>query len=156
MRFLIFGCLVGAFFVSPAQFFSGYYVSDPQLEGFHHFKIKHDHGDAGKYEGVFNLKGYMHKDVLWDQEAVTIHGEEADYFIEKYGEERNILSVHEMKMMWDGNEFVVVMLGYLDEKDHGRFVVVEEIFNDESETELLEVKQYHWVKGRHILANNDY
>ncbi len=136
--------------VLSAQFFSGYYVSLPAVEDFHHFKIKHHSEHEGKYEGTFSLKAYIGKDVVWEQKAVTIHGEEAEDFIRRYGEGKDILSVHKLKMMWDGNEWEFFFLGYLDKKNHGRFIVVEEIFNDETETELLKVEKFYWNKGHHL------
>ncbi|MFT5953492.1 MAG: hypothetical protein ACI8QD_000328, partial [Cyclobacteriaceae bacterium] len=33
---------------------------------------------------------------------------------------------------------------------HGEFIVVEELFSDETETELKEVKRYHWKKAHHL------
>lgn len=124
------------------------------MEGFDHFEIRHEQGDQGKFEGVFTLHAYVDHMEMWAEEAVTITGEEADYFIEKYGEQRTIVSVHKMKILWDGLEWEFFLLGYLDRDDHGQFIVVEELFSDESEDELLEVKRYTWTKAHHISRRN--
>ena len=143
------GLFLGPFFLS-AQFFSGYYESTPQMEGFDHFEIKHQHGDEGKYEGIFTLHAFVGHDEMWSEEAVTIHADEADYFIEQYGEGKDILSVHKMKILWDGLEWEFFLLGYLDDHHHGQFIVVEELFTDASETVLKEVRKYTWSKAHHL------
>ena len=137
-------------YVLSAQFFSGYYESTPQMEGFDHFEIDHEHGDEGRYDTFFTLHAYVDHQEMWAEEAVTITGEEADYFIETYGEERAILSVHKMKILWDGLEWEFFLLSYLDKDDHGKFIVVEELFTDETETELKEVRRYTWSKAHHL------
>ena len=43
--------MLAASFSSVAQFYSGYYVSDPQVHQFDHFKIKHYHDT--------NLEGFF-------------------------------------------------------------------------------------------------
>jgi hypothetical protein len=132
-----------------AQFFTGYYESEPQMEGFDHFWIKHRHGDEAKYDGIFTLHAYIGHNEAWSQTAITIHGAEAEGFIEKYGEGKDILSVHKMKLLWDGLEWEFFMLGFKEEH-HTSFIVVEEVFSDESETELLEINQYRWTKALHL------
>lgn len=149
MKKLIIVCGLALPLALNAQFFTGNYVSEPQVEGFDRFYIKHNHGDEGRYEGVFSLKGFMGKYQMWVERAETIHGDEADKMIKEYGGGLDILSVHKMKMMWDGVEWEFFLLGYLDEKNHGAFVVVEELFTDETETTLLELNTFHWVKGKH-------
>jgi hypothetical protein len=133
-----------------AQFFSGKYVSAPEMEGFDHFEIKHKHGDEGGFEGIFDLHAFVAHQEMWSQPAITLHGVEADSFVQKYGEGKDILSVHKMKILWDGFEWEFFLLGYLDSKGHGEFIVVEELFSDETETELKEVKRYHWKKAHHL------
>lgn len=146
--------VLGILLLSPlylsAQFFSGYYQSNPQMEGFDHFEIKHHQGDEGKYEGVFTLHAFVDHQEMWSQSAQTIHGEEAQYFIEKYGDDQEILSVHKMKIEWDGLEWEFFMLGMLDEHNHGKFIVIEELFNDESESKLISIKKYDWSKTHHL------
>lgn len=132
-----------------AQFFSGYYESEPKMEGFDHFSIKHRHGDESKYEGVFTLHAYIGHTEMWSQDAETIHGEEADYFVQTYGADKEILSVHKMKLLWDGLEWEFFMLGY-KEGHHTSFIVIEEVFADESKNELLEIKRYQWTKALHL------
>ncbi len=95
------------------------------------------------------MKAYVDDVMVWKRDAVTITGEEADYMVENYGEGKDILSVHKLKMLWDGVEWDFFFLGYLDSKGHGRFVVVEEIFSDVEETNLLKIEKFHWMKGRH-------
>jgi hypothetical protein len=146
---IFFGLVMGPYFLL-AQFFSGYYESTPLMEGFDHFEIKHLHGEEGRYEGVFTLHAFVGDDEMWSEEAVTIHGEEADYFISQYGEGRDILSVHKMRILWDGLEWEFFLLGYMDHRDHGRFIVVEELFTDASETQLKDVRKYHWAKVHHL------
>jgi hypothetical protein len=150
MKKVVFSLLVALPSLLSAQFFSGYYQSEPQMEGFDHFVVKHKHGDEGRYDGVFSLHAYIGHDEMWSQNAQTIHGDEAQYFIKKYSGGEDILSVHKMKIIWDGVEWEFFMLGYLDKHHHGRFIVVEEIFSDKTENELLELKKYYWKKGHHL------
>ena len=152
-KVVLFGCLIAPFWLF-GQFFSGYYESTPKMEGFDHFEIKHQHGDEGRYEGVFTLHAYVGHDEMWSEEALTIHGEEAENFINLYGEGRDILSVHQMKILWDGLEWEFFLLGYLDDRQHGQFIVVEELFTDATETELKELKKYTWTKAHHISLRN--
>lgn len=133
-----------------AQFFSGYYQSEPRMEGFDHFIIRHQHGDEGKYEGIFTLHAFVDGMEMFAYPAETVKGEEAQYFIDRYGSQKDILSVHKMKIMWDGVEWEFFMLGYLDKQGHGRFVVVEEIFDDEEESTLLSINQYLWTRSHHL------
>ena len=138
--------------LTQAQFFSGTYQSTPSMESFDHFKIKHKHGDEGKYEGHFDVHAFVGHDEIFQQTAETIHGSLADQIIKDYGEGKNILSVHEMKVFLDGVEWEVFLLGYLDQHKHGQFIIVEEVFEDESETELIEIKKYHWTKAHHLVS----
>jgi len=132
--------------LSNAQF-SGVYRSSPDLEGIDHFKLHHHHEHAGKYQGTFSLKAFYDKGLLWEESAKTIEGADIDDLILQYGEGEEILSVHEMKLFWDGEEWEFFMLGYLDDKNHGAFIVVEEVFSDNTETELIETKSYRWLKS---------
>ncbi len=126
--------------------FSGFYRSSPKIPGFDHFKIHHHHEHAGKYNGTFSLKAFYDRGLLWEEEAKTVEGEEIDALVAQYGQGKDILSVHEMKIYWDGEEWEFFMLGYLDKKHHGAFIVVEEVFTDDTEEELLEIKTYKWIK----------
>lgn len=70
--------------------------------------------------------------------------------IKEYNNGKDIISVHFLKFLWDGNEWEYFLLGYIGEDKHRHFVIVEEIFNDETESELLEFNKFDWVKAHHI------
>jgi len=135
-----------------SQAYSGYYVSAPQVHSFDHFKIKQAKADHSKVTGDIDLHAYCSKkDELWNMKALYVSdAEQRDYFIKEYGEEKDIVSVHFLKFPWDGNEWEYFLLGYIGEDKHRHFVVVEEIFYDEKEAELLEFNKFDWVKAHHI------
>ncbi|MEQ9466694.1 MAG: hypothetical protein RLN88_04740 [Ekhidna sp.] len=133
-----------------AQFYSGYYVSEPQVHSFDHFKIKHKH-DHTKLDGDLTIHAYIAHNEVWEQtaHAVTDEAKQAK-LIADYNHGEEIISTHLLKFMWDGNEWEYILLGYLEEDGHRHFIVIEEIFNDASETRLLEFNRFDWVKGHHI------
>ena len=137
---------------SYSQVYSGYYVSAPQVHSFDHFKIKQEKNDHSKLEGDLEMHAYCSKkEELWEMTAEFVQdSKRRDYLIEEYGNGKDIISVHELKFLWDGNEWEYFMLGYMGEDKHRHFVVIEEIFNDESETELLEFSVFDWIKSHHI------
>ncbi len=134
-----------------SQSYTGYYVSAPQVHSFDHFKMKQQK-DESKVEGDIELHAYCSKrDELWEMTAVLVSDEEQrDYLISEYGEGKDIVSVHFLKFMWDGNEWEYFLLGYKGLDRHRHFVVIEEIFNDETETQLLEFNVFDWVKAHHL------
>lgn len=137
-----------------AQYYSGYYVSDPQVHSFHHFKIKQEK-DESKIEGDLLVHAYCDKNELWEQRATLIDDQEQrQYLINTYGNGKKIVSLHFLKFLWDGNEWEYFLLGYLGEDKHRHFVVIEEIFNDETETQLIELNTFDWVKGHHLTTSS--
>lgn len=137
---------------SFGQFYTGYYVSQPQVHSFDHFKIKQRKMDDSKIKGDLEIHAYCSKkDQLWEMSASFIEDEnKRALLVEEYGEGKDIISVHFLKFLWDGNEWEYFLLGYLGEDKHRHFVIVEEIFNDETETELLELNRFDWVKAHHL------
>lgn len=139
---------------ASAQYYSGNYVSQPQVHAFDHFKIKHHH-DHSKLDGNLLIHAYMEKDEIWAEAAHYVDSEEErNKLIEKYHHGEEIISVHVLKFLWDGNEWEYILMGYLAEDQHRHFIVIEEIFNDESETELLEFNRFDWVKGNKLVSSN--
>jgi hypothetical protein len=135
-----------------SQYYSGYYVSAPQVHEFDHFKIKQEKNTQSKFEGDLDIHAYCSKkEEIWEMVGTLVTDEERKSFlIQEYGQNKEIISVHALKFLWDGNEWEYFLLGYLGEDKHRHFVVVEEIFNDESETELLSLSKFDWVKAHHI------
>lgn len=141
-----------ATFLAFSQYYSGYYVSAPQVHSFDHFKIKQTKLDYSKLEGDLEIHAYCSKkDELWEMTATFVADEtQRNYLINEYGDGKHIISVHALKFLWDGNEWEYFLLGYKGEDKHRHFVVIEEIFNDETETELLAFSTFDWVKAHHI------
>lgn len=139
-------------FYASGQFYSGYYVSDPQVHAFDHFKIKHKH-DHTQLDGDLIIHAYLGHDELWEQTAHYVTDDKKrNTLIADYGHGEEIISCHILKFMWDGNEWEYILLGYIAEDNHRHFIVIEEIFNDESETRLLEFNRFDWIKGHHLSA----
>ncbi|MEQ8907543.1 hypothetical protein [Ekhidna sp.] len=137
-------------FCSSGQFYSGFYVSDPQVHAFDHFKIKHKH-DHTQLDGDLIIHAYTDREELWERTAHYVADEQKrSSLIADYGHGEQIISCHVLKFMWDGNEWEYILLGYIAPDKHLHFIVIEEIFNDETETRLLEFNRFDWVKGRHI------
>ncbi len=140
-------------FFSHGQFYTGHYVSDPQVHAFDHFKIKHLH-DHTKLDGDLIIHAYIDHDELWSEKAEYVNDEtEREALITEYGHGEEIISAHILKFMLDGNEWEYILLGYIAEDNHRHFIVIEEIFNDDSETELLEFNRFDWVKGHHLTSS---
>lgn len=138
------------FFQSFGQFYTGYYVSAPRVHDFDHFKIKQSHG-VTKLDGDLTIHAYLDHDEIWVERAVSVEDQnERAELIESYGEGKEIISTHVLKFQWDGNEWEYILFGYLGNEKHRHFVVIEEIFNDATETELLEFNTFDWVKGHHL------
>ncbi|MEP0987310.1 hypothetical protein [Ekhidna sp.] len=138
---------------SSAQFYSGYYVSDPQVHSFDHFKIKHKH-DHTQLDGDLIIHAYLDNDELWEQSAHYVEDDELrSKLIEDYSHGEDVISVHLLKFMWDGNEWEYILLGYINPDKHRHFIVIEEIFNDETETRLIEFNRFDWIKGHHIISS---
>lgn len=130
-------------------------MSEPQVHSFDRFKIKQEKDDS-KLEGDMILHSFCtKKQELWEMKAEFVDDkEQRDYLIKEYGGDREIVSVHILKFLWDGNEWEYFLLGYHGRDKHRHFVVVEEIFNDETETELLEFNKFDWVKSHHLTQNS--
>lgn len=153
MKQLITLFLLSISFYSTGQFYTGYYVSDPQVHAFDHFKIKHIH-DHTKLDGDLIIHAYMGHDELWAERAQYVDGkEERAKLIAEYSHGEDIISVHVLKFMMDGNEWEYILLGYIAKDNHRHFIVIEEIFNDDSETKLLEFNRFDWIKGHHLSSS---
>lgn len=137
---MVFGLLFTS--LSYAQHLIGYYESEPQMEDYDHFKIHH-------YHKALEVKAYVEGGELWRSMADEISGDKADYFIENYAEGEEIQSVHFVNVLLDGLEWEFFLLSYTDENGKNAFIVVEEIFTDESETELLEINTFRWRHFHH-------
>ncbi|MEP1032103.1 hypothetical protein [Ekhidna sp.] len=141
---------------SSAQFYSGYYVSDPQVHSFDHFRIKHEH-DHTKLDGDLIVHAFIGHNELWEQSAHFVTDDLVrDELIANYGHREDIISAHILKFMWDGNEWEYILLGYMAEDKHRHFIVIEEIFNDETESRLLEFNRFDWIKGHHIVSSESH
>lgn len=135
---------------SNAQYYTGYYVSAPQVHSFDHFKIKQEKADS-KLQGDLSIHAFDGKLELWNQTAAFVEDDnERLKIVESYQHEKEIVSVHVLKFMWDGNEWEYIMLGYMGDDNHRHFIVIEEIFNDETETRRLEFNRFDWVKAHHL------
>ncbi|MEO9869469.1 hypothetical protein [Ekhidna sp.] len=135
---------------ASGQFYTGYYVSAPQVHSFDHFKIKHKH-DHTQLDGDLIIHAYLDRSELWEQKAHFVEDDEKrEQLIEDYSHGEDIISTHILKFMWDGNEWEYILLGYIGDDEHRHFIVIEEIFNDDSETRLLEFNRFDWLKGHHI------
>ena len=154
MKTLFFVCLVvGSVYSATAQFYTGYYVSDPQVHSFHHFKIHQDRDASGKLKGDLHIKAFNKDTYLWKQPATYVENQDLyDELIDKYAHGEEIISVHMLRFMWDGNEWEYIMLGYIAPDKHRHFIVSEEVFEDESETVLREFNRFDWVKGHHLVV----
>ncbi|WP_420315645.1 hypothetical protein [Ekhidna sp.] len=152
MKIIASALLFLATLYSYGQYYSGNYVSEPQVHSFDHFKIKHKH-DQTKLDGDLTIHAFSSQSELWNQTAHFVADKEiSQKIINSYGSDEAIISVHMLKFMWDGNEWEYILLGYLGDDHHRHFIVIEEVFNDETETELLEFNRFDWVKGHHITA----
>lgn len=145
----LFLCLMA--FWAIAQQYTGYYVSAPKVHSFDHFKIKQER-DETKIEGDLEVHAFCSKKMeLWNNKATLVSEKSRrDYLIKEYGEGRYIVSVHFLKFPWDGNEWEYFLLGYMGEDKHRHFVIVEEIFYDETEEKLLQFNKFDWTKAHHI------
>lgn len=144
--------LITAAHFSSAQYYTGYYLSDPQVHSFDHFKIKQVKDDS-KLQGNLTIHAYDGKLELWNQTAYFVKEDNIrSNMIKAYQHNEEIVSVHVLKFMWDGNEWEYIMLGYLGKDSHRHFIVIEEVFNDASESRLLEFNRFDWVKAHHLAA----
>jgi hypothetical protein len=125
-----------------SQHLTGYYESDPQMENYDHFKIHHKHDHL-------EVKAFIGAGELWTTVAMEITDAKKDYFIKKYGKGNDITSVHELKVLLDGLDWEFYLLAYADDKGKNRFIVIEEIFMDETEEELLELHEFEWSHVHH-------
>ena len=128
--------------IGYSQHLTGYYESDPQMENYDHFKIHHKHDHL-------EVKAYIGNGLLWTSIAMEITDSKKDYFIKKYGGGHDITSVHNLKVLLDGLDWEFFLLAFKDEKGKNRFVMVEEIFKDETEEELLELHLFEWSHTHH-------
>lgn len=151
MKLIVTLILLCAASFSSAQFYTGYFVSDPQVHSFDHFKIKHEH-DHTKLDGDLVIHAFIGNKEVWEQRANYVHDEsKKNELVANYSHGENIISAHILKFMWDGNEWEYILLGYIAPDKHRHFIVIEEVFNDETETRLLEFNRFDWIKGHHII-----
>jgi hypothetical protein len=134
--------LIFATLLSKAQFFSGNYHSEPAMTEFNHLKIHHHHSPHHKYEGDLTVVAYGQNSELWEMKANMITGEKADYFILNFADSLEIQTVYEFKVALDGIEEDFILMGYENEDGHGRFLAIEEVFSDETEEKMLELKYF--------------
>lgn len=128
---------------ASAQFYSGKFRSEPVLEDFDHFiVIQHPHHH--KYGGTLSVKAFVKSGELWHSKAKIVDQETADRFIEKFGNDLDILSVYELAIELDGEVWEFFMLGYENENEQASFVVVEEIFDDIYDSDPVEVNTFTW------------
>lgn len=148
--------LCGSIGTVSAQFFTGYYVSDPQVHSFHHFKIHQDRDESGKLKGALHIRAFNEDTYLWNQAAKHVDDKVLyNQLVKKYSHGEDIISVHMLKFMWDGNEWEYIMLGYIAPDKHRHFIVIEEVFEDQTEQVLLQFNRFDWVKGHHlVIAEN--
>ncbi|MEO9806564.1 MAG: hypothetical protein ABJF04_25105 [Reichenbachiella sp.] len=126
-----------------AQFYSGKFRSEPELEDFDHFiVIQHPHHH--KYGGTLSVKAFVKSGELWHSKANVVDEETAKKFIEKFGNDLDILSVYELDIELDGEVWEFFMLGYENEHNQASFVVVEEIFDNIYDSEPVEVNTFTW------------
>lgn len=133
-----------------AQFFSGYYVSDPPMDEFEHLKVHHHHFKHDKYHGDLSVKGFSEFGELWELKATMITGDRAAKIISKFGEEEKVETVYEFKIAVDGIEEDFILLGYVGRRGHPEFIAIEEIFASEQEIDLLELKSFKLIKAHHL------
>lgn len=145
-RFLIVILLQFGVSTSYAQFFSGKYHSEPIVEEFDYLKVHHHHTKHHKYEGDLTVKGFGRTSELWELKAKMINGEKAEFFINKFGAGEKILTVYEFKLEIDGIEEDYILLGYENGKKHGQFIVIEEVFTDTAEEDMLSLKTFKLLK----------
>lgn len=137
-------------FSISAQFFSGYFISDPPQEEFEHLKIHHHHSKHHKFDGDLSVKGFSEHGELWEMKAAVITGAKAAFFIKKFGDVNEIQTVYEVKIALDGVEEDFIMLGFEGADGHPEFVTVEEIFESTKEEELIELKTFKLIKAHHL------
>jgi hypothetical protein len=128
--------------ISHAQRLTGYYESEPPMEDLDHFRITH-------HQDLFEVKAFLNEGLLWSSEAMEMSGEGAEYFVNEYGQGRDIQSVHRLQVLLDGLDWEIFLLAYVDENGKNRYIVVEEIFLDETEQDLLEVNVFEWSHTHH-------
>ncbi|MEQ9426149.1 MAG: hypothetical protein RJQ09_17125 [Cyclobacteriaceae bacterium] len=146
-NFLLISIFLGLAIGANAQKLSGYYVSDPQMEDYHHFKVhQEDKAATGLMIKAFTSKS----DELWQREARLIHGEEAEFVKRKFATGIVIDSVYKLNILMDGSDWEFYLLGYHDHsKDHGAFKVIEEVFAREGDESPLKIAQFEWYKSHH-------
>ena len=88
-------------------------------------------------------------DEMWEEEAVLIHDETAKLLIKNYGKGHEILSVHKVSILWDGVDWELFFLSFINDEKQSSFLVIEEIFSDASETELLTFNTFNLIKSHH-------
>ncbi len=116
------------------------------MSEFDHLKIHHHHSPHHKYEGDHTVVAYGQSSELLEMRANMITGEKADYFILNFGVSLEIQTIYEFKIALGGIEEDFILLGYENEDGHGRFLAIEEVFSDETEEKMLDLKSFKLIK----------
>jgi hypothetical protein len=125
-------------FFGVSQHLTGTYYSTPQLENFDYFKIVHKHNHL-------EVEAYIHSGKLWSSVAVELDEIKTEYFVKKYGQGKNIPNAYRLKVLLDGLDWEFCLLPFVDVHKKIRMIVVEEIFQDETGKNLLEVNLFEWA-----------
>ncbi|GEM_PF-7132315 len=142
--FLVYAFTLFSVYAS-AQHYSGYYVSDPPLEDYHHFKIHQEHNGS-----ELLVKGFSEHNELWSLRAPLLSETESQKLIEQFADHADIEKVYRISLLLDGADWEFLLLGYRDNKrDHGAFKVIEEIFEHEDDPEPELINKFEWYKSHH-------
>ncbi len=141
--FLLLSCLYSL--CSGAQHYSGYYVSDPPLEDYHHFKIHQAH-----HGSELLVKAFSERGELWEIQAPLLPDSESEKIIEQFAEHADIERVYQISLQVDGGDWEFFLLGYRDhERDHGAFMVIEEVFEHVADKDPDLIAKFEWFKSHH-------
>ena len=121
-----------------SQHLTGNYVSTPQMENFEHFKIYHK-------QHHLEVKAFISSGELWSSVATKIEDVKADYLIKKYGKGEDVKDVYELKVLLDGLDWKFYLLAFIGDNNKNNFIVIEEIYADETEKQLMESHQFQWL-----------
>lgn len=134
-----------------SQFYSGKFISTPQMEDFDHMII-HQHPHHHKYGGDLSIKAFIPQGELWHSTARLLDDEKATAITNKFAKGKEILSVYELDIELDGEEWEYFLLGYKDQNDKGQFIVIEEIFDIEDKSNPIEINLFEWKRKEHHQA----
>ncbi|MFY0652864.1 MAG: hypothetical protein JXQ96_12550 [Cyclobacteriaceae bacterium] len=133
-------CVI-TFCSAQAQFYSGKYTCNPQMEDFDHIVV-HQHPHHHQYGGDLTVKAFVEHGELWHSKAELLSDDKANEIIKKFGDNQEILSVYELEIELDGEDWEYFLLGYKDDNEKGSFIVVEEIFDIGDKTKAIEINTF--------------